>query len=189
MDGRNGSMSGLTYPSWLNFLLFQAIWFAGILGQSSFEWLIVLLLACHLVLTSDLKSELWIMLPTAAIGAMADVILTIANVFTFDPAPSLLPIPFWLIGIWLGFAGTFRHSLSYLMIRPALAIPLAAIAAPLSYTAGMRLGAVSFGPDQLSTAVIIGLLWAGLMAIFIRLNNANLAPAKTPKRSLPRPCV
>lgn len=187
-------MLGLSYPKWLNFLLFQSIWFVGILGQAPFAWLLVLLLAVHLLLTDDLKSELWIMLPSAAIGVMVDVILTLTGVFIFDPAPSLLPIPFWLVAIWLGFAATFRHSMRYLMDKPAIAIGAAVFAAPLSYVAGMRLGAVSFGLGELSTAVVIGLLWAGLMAIFIRLYRAERWPlgaskTETSSRHGLRSCV
>jgi len=36
-----------TYPLWLNVVLFQAIWFAAILGQEAWQGLIVLLLAVH----------------------------------------------------------------------------------------------------------------------------------------------
>ena len=169
-------MLGLTYPKWLNFLFFQSIWFAAILGQASLEWLIVLLLATHLLLVTDLKRELWIILPCVTVGVLADTLLTLNNVLIFDPAPSLLPIPLWLVGIWLAFAGTLRHSMSYLMKRPVIAIAAAAIAAPLSYFAGMRLGAVSFGLDILSTALLIGALWAGLMAIFIWLFRFHQTP-------------
>ncbi|MGI9507699.1 MAG: DUF2878 domain-containing protein [Geminicoccaceae bacterium] len=166
-------MLNIAYPKWLNFILFQSIWFAAILGQGSLEWLLLLLLAVHFLLCADLKDELKVVLSCAAIGVVADTALTLAGVFIFDPAPSVLPIPLWLIAIWLGFVSTFRHSMSYLLARPMLAIPAAAIMAPLSYIAGMSLGAVSFGLDTASTAVVVGLLWAVLMAVFIRIDRAH----------------
>lgn len=187
-------MLGLSYPKWLNFILFQSIWFVGILGQTSFAWLLVLLLAVHLLLTDDLKSELWIMSIATAIGVTVDIVLTLTGVFIFEPTPSLLPIPFWLVAIWLGFAATFRHSMRYLMDKPAIAIPAAALAAPLSYIAGMRLGAVGFGLGELTTALVIGLLWAGLMTVFVRLyrtERAGLGASKSEasSRNLLRSCV
>jgi hypothetical protein len=167
------SMLNLPYPKWLNFILFQSIWFAAILGQEKLEWLVALLLAFHVILSADLKDEIKVVLMCAAVGVVADTMLTFAGVLVFDPAPSALPIPFWLIGVWLGFAGTFRHSMSYLMAKPMIAIPAAAVAAPLSYLAGMKLGAVSFGLDIGATIVVIGLLWACMMALFIRIDRAH----------------
>lgn len=172
-------MLGLTYPKWLNFLLFQAIWFAAILGQEDLEWLVAALLVAHILLVADPAKELRLVLPCAAIGVAVDAALTLSGVFIFDPAPPVLPIPFWLIGIWLAFAGTFRHSMSYLLAKPMIAIPAAAIAAPLSYLAGMGLGAVSFGLDTTATAVTLALLWACMMAIFVRFYRAG-APISSP---------
>ncbi|NJO36321.1 MAG: DUF2878 domain-containing protein [Rhizobiales bacterium] len=166
-------MLSVPYPKWLNFILFQSLWFAAILGREQLEWLVVLLLALHIILAADLKDELRVVLLCAAVGVAADTMLTLAGVFIFDPAPSILPVPFWLIGIWLGFAGTFRHSMSYLLAKPMIAIPAAAVAAPLSYLAGMKLGAVSFGLDIGTTAVVIGLLWACMMALFIHIVRAD----------------
>jgi hypothetical protein len=168
-------MLGLSYPKWLNFLLFQAIWFAAIMGREELEWLVAALLVAHILLVTDPVKELRVILPCAAIGIAADAVLTLSGVFVFDPAPPVLPIPFWLIGIWLAFAGTFRHSMSYLLAKPVIAIPAAAIAAPLSYVAGMGLGAVSFGLDTMSTAIVIGLVWPCMMAVFIRLHRAQAA--------------
>lgn len=166
-------MLNVAYPKWLNFILFQSIWFAAILGQGTLEWLLMLLLAMHFLLCADLKDELKVVLSCTAIGVVADTMLTLAGVFIFDPAPSVLPIPLWLVAIWLGFVSTFRHSMGYLLARPMIAIPAAAIAAPLSYIAGMSLGAVSFGLDVAVTAVVVGLLWVGLMAVFIRIDRAH----------------
>ena len=167
-------MLNAVYPKWLNFILFQSIWFAAILGQENLEWLVALLLATHFLLCRNhLTSELKVVLPCAAIGVAADALLTLAGVFIFEPAPSILPIPFWLIGIWLGFAATFRHSFSYLMAKPIIAIPAAAVAAPFSYFAGMKLGAVSFGLDATGAAVAVGLIWVFLMAAFIRFYRAD----------------
>ena len=166
-------MLGLTYPKWLNFLMFQAIWFAAIFGREGLEWLVAALLVAHLLLVADLAKELRVVLPCAAIGIAVDAVLTLSGVFIFDPASAALPIPFWLAGIWLAFAGTFLHSMSYLLAKPVIAIPAAAIAAPLSYLAGMSLGAVSFGLDTTSTVIALGLLWACMMAVFIRFHRAQ----------------
>ena len=105
-------MLKLRYGKWLNFALFQSIWFAAILGRESLEWVLILLLIAHLLLCSDRKTEMKVMLLCAGLGSAVDIVLTLTGVFVFDPAPSLLPIPLWLIALWLGFAATLRHSLS-----------------------------------------------------------------------------
>jgi hypothetical protein len=166
-------MLNVAYPKWLNFILFQSIWFAAILGQEQLEWLVALLLITHVLLSANLTNELKVVLLCAAIGVAVDTALTLAGVFIFDPTPSVLPIPFWLVGIWLGFAGTFRHSMTYLVAKPLIAIPAATVAAPLSYLAGMSMGAVSFGLDITSTAMVVGLLWACMMALFIGIDRAH----------------
>lgn len=172
-------MLRLAYPKWLNFLLFQAIWFAAILQRETLEWLVAALLVVHILLVTDPMKELRVILPCVAIGVAVDAVLTLSGVFIFDPSPTILPIPFWLIGIWLAFVGTFRHSMSYLMAKPMIAIPAAVIAAPLSYFAGMTLGAVSFGLDTGSTIILIGLLWACMMSGFIYIYRAQ-APMPSP---------
>lgn len=176
-------MLKLTYGNWLNLALFQSIWFAAILGRESLAWLLVLLVMAHLLLCSDRKIELKVMLLCAGLGSAVDVVLTLTGVFVFHPAPSLLPIPIWLIILWLGFSATLRHSLSYLLKRPVIAALAAGLAAPLSYFAAMRLGAVGFGFGTSFTLVLIGILWVAMMAAFIsicRINalvEANVEPA------------
>ena len=168
-------MRSTNYAKWQNFLLFQLIWFIATLGRESLEWLLILLLVAHLSICADRKAELRIMVLCAGLGSGADMTLTLMGVFVFSPAPSLLPIPIWLIALWFGFAATLRHSLSYLVTRPTIAILAAGIAAPISYGAGMRLGAVDFGLDTPFTIVLIGGLWTVLMAVFILICRLNVS--------------
>ena len=150
----------------LNFFWYQTIWFSAILGGEQFEPAIALLIILHLLHSQDRKAELMTMLPCAAIGISVDSFLSWQGLFLFNPAPELLPIPLWLVGIWFGFAGILRHSLNYFVSRPALATCAGAVFAPLTYFAAARLGAVSFGlPDSIS-ALVIGVVWAIMMAAF-----------------------
>ena len=167
-------MTTLNYPNWLNLMLFQLLWFAAVLGRESLLWLLALLLVAHVLLCSDRKAELKIMLLCGGLGSAVDTALTLAGVFVFTPEPSLLPIPFWLIALWLGFAATLRHSLSYLLQRPAIAVAAAALTAPLSYFAAMRLGAVEFGFGMPLTLVLLGFLWAPMMAAFIYIGRSTV---------------
>ncbi|MDH3661308.1 MAG: DUF2878 domain-containing protein [Alphaproteobacteria bacterium] len=166
-------MLNLNYRNWLNLVLFQSLWFAAVLGRESLLWLLVLLLTAHVLFCSDRKTELKVMLLCAGLGSAVDIVLTLAGIFVFSPPPTVLPIPIWLIALWLGFAATLRHSLSYLLKRPAIAIPAAGLTAPLSYFAAMRLGAVDFGFDTPFTLILLGVLWAAMMAVFILICRAR----------------
>lgn len=166
-------MLELNYRNGLNLVLFQVLWFAAVLGRDPWSWLLVLLLTAHVLLCSDRKTELKVMLLCAGLGSAVDIALTLMGVFVFTPAPSVLPIPFWLIALWLGFAATLRHSLSYLLKRPVIAVPAAGLTAPFSYFAAMRLGAVDFGFSTPFTLVLLGVLWAAMMAVFIVICRAN----------------
>ena len=168
-------MTKLNYRNWLNLVLFQSLWFTAVLGRESWLWLLALLLIAHVLLCSDRRVELKVMVLCGALGSAVDTALTLAGVFVFTPAPSVLPIPVWLIALWLGFAATFRHSLSYLLKRPAIAVAAAGLTAPLSYFAAMRLGAVEFGFGTPFTLILLGVLWAQMMAIFIHICRSTVS--------------
>lgn len=182
-------MKRLSYNKFLNFVWYQGVWFTAILGREDYELLLAGLLALHIVLCRDWRREVWLMATCAALGATADSILSMAGAYVFDPAPAVLPIPFWLVGLWFGFAGTLRHSMSYLLARPVVAALAGSIAAPLSYFAGARLGAVTFGFDPAAVAVTVGLVWACLMPVFVglagwtRLPEINRKQTVSPQRT------
>ena len=154
------------YKLLLNFFWYQTIWFAAVLGGPEFEMLITLLLGLHLLQVKDRKAELMTLALCGGMGICVDSILTWQGLFVFDPAPAMLPIPYWLMGIWFGFAGILHHSLNYIVRRPIFAIAAGAIFAPLTYFAAARLGAVTFAFPPTTSAIVIGTVWATLMALF-----------------------
>lgn len=186
------------YPSYntlLNIVWYQVLWLVAVLGRDSSTPLLLLLLLLHIYWCRRYwRAELGFVLACSAVGIAADSVLTLCQVFIFFPSSSLLPfspvlaqglwplpIPFWLVAIWLSFSATLRHSLRFLLSRPRLAILLAALLAPPSYVAGAYLGAVQLGFGVWPTLLLLGGVWAVLMAIFIaihrRLAAAPLSPA------------
>ncbi|MBO6504302.1 MAG: DUF2878 domain-containing protein [Kordiimonadaceae bacterium] len=157
------------YTKLLNFLWYQSVWFTAILGREAFEPVLFVLLGLHLFWCDNWRGELRLMLGCGLLGVLADSVLSLAGLYLFDPTPTVLPIPLWLVGLWLGFAGTLNHSMSYLVSRPWLASAASLAAAPLSYFAGERFGAVTFGLDAQAAAITIGATWAVLMFMFTKL--------------------
>lgn len=157
------------YNKVCNFLWYQSVWFTAILGREAWEPLLLALLALHLAWCRDWRAELKLMLSCGILGVVADSGLSMSGLYLFDPSPSVLPIPLWLVGLWLGFAGTLNHSMSYLVSRPLIASAMSLAAAPLSYFAGARFGAVTFGLDAQAAAITIGATWALLMLLFTKM--------------------
>ena len=147
---------------WINFVWYQSLWLTAVAGGPKIIAALLLLLVAHLLGVECWRSELGLMLGCALPGCFVDSLLAHLGVFVFSPAPALMPIPLWLIAIWLGFAGTLRGSLSWLSGRPLLMAILAGIGAPLAYLGAARLGAVSFPLGMYRTSVIVGAVWIGL---------------------------
>lgn len=143
-----------------NFIGFQAIWFTSIWFGNDLIWLALLLILAHVYWVEVKEVELTLLLGCATIGIGIDSFFTVTGVYIFTPVPQFLPIPLWLVAIWLGFAATLRHSLRYLMNNTLWAIIAGAVAGPLSYFAGQRLGAVEFGYDIATTLIILSVTWA-----------------------------
>lgn len=159
-------MIDVKYNNIINIVWYQALWFVAILGRESYEWLLALLIALHFAITPHWRSDLKTMLVCGGIGITIDSLLSSFGVYVFNPMPSTLPIPLWLMSIWLGFSCTLLHSFTFFMIRPFLGTVIVAAAAPFSYLAGVRFGAVSFGFETTISMVIIAAAWLMIMPSF-----------------------
>jgi hypothetical protein len=168
-------MTLFTYSKFHNAALYQAIWFTAVLGTTEFEWLLVLLLVLHLFASNDWRTELPLMLCGAAVGVSMDTVFTMVGMFEFAPsspsATSSPSVPFWLVALWMGFCATLRSSMSFMTARPILMMCLAAIGAPSSYLAAMKLGAVTFPHGTLLTAIVVGAGWVIVTPVLIFLQR------------------
>jgi len=148
-----------------NFLLFQAGWFACVLGAArGFPWqgaLAALLIAAFVVARSQHpRDELALAAAAAAAGFAFDSALALTGWVGFEgavPAPLLAPV--WMVALWALFATTLNVSLRWLREWPALGVLFGAVGGPVAYYAGERLGALQFADPLLGlTAVAAG--WA-----------------------------
>lgn len=131
--------------------------------------LALVLLALHVWLAHDSLAELQQMLIVGGLGIAVDTLLSTTGVYVF--ADGAL-IPLWLCALWLGFAGVLGRSLAWLAVRPAVCSLAAAIAFPLNYWAGQRLGAVEFAYSLPLTLIIVGLVWACTLPMMFWLTAA-----------------
>ena len=156
----------ITEKAWFNAIWFQSTWFCAVLGRETLLPLTAAMLVLHLALVRNTTRELLQLTTLAAVGIGVDACLSLAGVFRF---PGGVLVPLWLCGLWLAFATTTGRSLSFLGRRPMLAVLAGAVALPLNYWAGQRLGAVEFGFPVPVTLAIMSLVWAVMLPVLYRL--------------------
>jgi len=140
----------------LQFVLFQGLWFAAVLGAAR-GWpylgpaLLAPYLALHLAWTHAARARHlagWLAAGLAGTALDAALARTGWLVYPRVPTswPSALPPPF-IATLWIAFATLPAFSLAWLVPRPRLACLLGALGGPLSFYAGVRAGAVALGPE------------------------------------------
>jgi hypothetical protein len=72
-----------------------------------------------------------------------------------------------------GFGTTLRGSLSWLVGRYALAAVLGAVAGPLSYLDGAKLGAVTLHPSRAFSIAALAVGWAVVMPLLVWLAHGR----------------
>lgn len=155
----------------LNIILFQAAWFAAVLGAArGHEWCgplaVALVLSVHFVLIADRLGELTLMLAAGTIGFCFDTALSTAGIVV--PRGHLLPYPLsqpWMVSLWLNFAATLNVSLEWLKGRYLPAAIFGAVGGAGSYYGGARLGATLALPDA-EGIIILAAGW-GVMTPFL----------------------
>lgn len=147
-----------------NGLAFYAVWAAAAYGAARGQpWLGVVALALWIPLHlwacgSGWRDEARLLAAGGALGYVADSLLVLAGWLAFpEPAQLGAPTALWMVGLWVGFAATLRHSFRLVLGRPLLAAALGATGGPFSYWAGERFGALTLGEGGL---VAVGVEWA-----------------------------
>ena len=147
-----------------NIILFQAAWFAAVLGAASGNgWYgplaVAMVLSVHFVLIEDRLSELSLLFVTGILGFCFDTALSAAGIIT--PRGNILPHPFSqprMISLWLNFAATLNVSLKWLQGRYLSAAIFGAVGGTFAYYSGARLGATMALPD-VKGMIILAVAW------------------------------
>ena len=160
----------------LNFVLFQAAWFAGILGAAH-EWpllgtmAVFAVIAWHIMVSARPVEEAKLVLAALAVGAVFETFCVQLGQVTFasgQPEPYLAP--YWMVAMWGLLAIALNVTMRWMKRRWLLAAVLGAIAGPMSYAAGVRLGAATFVHATAAIATL-AIAWALLMPLMMWLSD------------------
>lgn len=156
----------------LNYAIYQAGWFACILGaawryEDAGVSIAVGLVAVHLWLSRERGVELRLMASALGVGVLVESVQVAAS--TYDAASSVFPPgtpPAWLLVLWTQFATTFRYSLNGILRRPLRAALFGAIGGPLAFFAADRLDALALLPPVGTGLGRVSLLWTAALLLF-----------------------
>jgi hypothetical protein len=151
--------------SLLNVALFQAGWWACVLGAVDEQpWIgvtaVAVILALHVARAARPRRE-WALAAIAAVaGALFENALARSGWVRYGAAGSSAAFaPLWIVAMWPLFATTLNVSLRRMRAHPGLAALLGLIGGPLAYYAGARLGALDLAsPGMALAAIAVG--WA-----------------------------
>ncbi len=167
----------------INLLLYQALWFACLIGAGRGQpWLgvavAVLVVGVRLGMTTDLRRDAILIAASAVIGYVLDSALVFAGLLRFPAHAQLAgPSPLWMVALWAGFATTLNGSLSVLRGRPIVAAVVGLVGGPLAYIAGEKLSAIEIGSPRGMAFLAIAVEWADALPILIQLNRATTTAA------------
>lgn len=152
----------------ITFVVLQVGWFSSVVGAArGFYWLgpsvVGVLCVLHLGYSYSWAEDLKLMVALALFGTLADSLQSALGLLNFQGSWWSWLCPLWISLLWLHF-GTLRQSFFRLFRgRLALAALLGALAGPLSYWAGARLGAVTFHPNPWWTVLSVALVWGTVL--------------------------
>lgn len=169
-----------------NFLAFEAAWFCAVTGGATGRGLLLSLpvlavVAIHLFLNRErLRAEMGLILAVTLFGVLLEAGFMGAGLirYAWTLEGQALP-PIWIAALWFGFGTLPNASLAWLKGRWFLQAVLGAVAGPLTYWTGVKLGAATL-PGDGGGLFAIGLAWAlALPAIFLL---AEAFSARSPVR-------
>ena len=160
----------------INFAAFQIGWFSAVIGAANgLPWIgpavIAAVLMLHFLRAQRPAEELSLILACAAIGTWFDSMLVALSWVAYPSGQwHAMLAPYWIIAMWMLFATTLNISLKWLRGRTWLAAVVGAIAGPLTYIAGTKLGAMEF-LNQEAALTALGIGWAAMLPALVALGT------------------
>ncbi len=159
-----------------NFAVFQCAWFAAVLGAAHGHPLwgtaaVLAAMAWHVATAARPRVEASLLCAVGAIGFVVETAVVLQGHVVYpsgQPVSSLAP--YWMVALWGLLGMALNVTVRWLKHRPLLASVLGAVAGPLSFVSGVRLGGAQF-VDRTPALVTLACVWAVAMPILMALSN------------------
>lgn len=135
---------------WGNLIGYQIVWFSAVIGAGRGLWwpgatAAAIFILLHLALArqsrSDRAADIKLLATAVLIGTVLDGSIAMSGLARYAANATTLPsggAPLWILSMWASFALTLRHSMTFLLGRPALALVFGAVGGPLAYLGAAR---------------------------------------------------
>ncbi|MEO8297368.1 MAG: DUF2878 domain-containing protein [Burkholderiales bacterium] len=158
----------------VNVIASQGAWFAAVLGAAHAReaWgmaVVALVIAGHLVASARPRREAALVAGAAAVGLGLEWLHLSTGWVAYTGHAAGWP-PTWLVGLWALFATTLNVSLRWLKGRLVLASLLGAVAGPLAFVSGARLGAATL-TEPVASMALLTVMWAVALPVLMALSN------------------
>ena len=177
---------------WANLVGYQLVWFAVVTSAARGQpwWgiasaLVFATLQFHYSATRAADARA--MGTAFACGFLLDGVLAATGWLHYESPLVSLPAPIWILALWLAFAMTLNHSMTFLRGRPRLAATLGAIGGPMAYLAAARgFDAVTFLEPAWRAIALLSFGWASALALLAVLTQRWAMKIAPPGRTLER---
>lgn len=177
----------------INFILFQVIWFACIIGAAYNQMALAIIFFIVFVLWQTQakikqKSDIHLLLLLLPIGFFGDSFLAFFDYIDYNHSyPTPVLAPYWIVMLWTVFALSLNHSLSWLFYHPRWALLFSVIGGPLSYLAAEKLGAIIIN-NKTVTLPLLCVYWLLVMQITMTLRSKIITLPSPTNKSQKRVC-
>ena len=161
----------------INAMLFNLVWIACVAGSAQ-KLLWPAITSCGLLALYQLHpknrhpNDLILVWIGMVLGIVVDSIWVKLGYMDFtDKRPFENFAPGWIIILWVGFALTVNHSLKWLIAHPLLPAITGAIAAPITYFAGIKIGAVVYTESVVIVSIGLAIAWGMALTIMVEVGK------------------
>ena len=160
----------------VNFVVFQAAWFAAVLGSAHglAVWgcaCVLVAIGWHVAISARPVAEARLVAAVLLVGLVVESAMAWQG-FTGFASGQLYPrtAPYWMVALWGLLAIALNVTLRWLKGRWWLAAAIGAVAGPLSFASGTRLGAAHF-IETIPALVTLACVWAAALPTLMWLSN------------------
>ncbi len=161
----------------VNYILFQAGWFACVLGGNTMAiYSTMVILTVHLIWIGNWKKEKEILAVTLLLGSTIDSFLGNLQILQFSEDSRLLPA--WMACLWCLFGTTLRHSFLWAINNKRSGALIGMLFGPLSYLAASKLTDISLAHPLWQSVAILSILWALIIPVLQAFSGAWIERTK-----------